>query len=54
MYGTYIHIILVLNNIVYRFVPCMVALKLFLAFFGGRNFLDLKSTKSLSRYCKMG
>jgi len=30
--------------------PCMVALKLFLAFFGGKSFDGFESTQSLSRY----
>ena len=36
MYGAYIYITLALKNKVYKFVPCMVELKQFFAFFGGR------------------
>ena len=53
MYGAYIYITLALKNKVYKFVPCMVELKQFFAFFGGRNFLISKSTQSLSWHCNL-
>jgi len=51
MYGAYIYIILILKNMVYSSIPCMVVLKLFFAFLGGRNFLISKSTQSFPTHC---
>jgi len=50
-----VYITLALKNIAYKFIPCMVELKQFFAFFGGGNFLISKRvTQSLSRDCILG
>jgi len=38
MYWAYIYIILTAKNMVYRSIPCMVVLKLFLGIFGFKKY----------------